>query len=63
MGLSKRARNVASLTNQTTIYGIMGGHCSPQPGSCRESVGDPQQSQESADDSTEANPRSCLHAG
>ena len=25
MGLSKRARNVASLTNQTTIYGIMGG--------------------------------------
>ena len=25
MGLSKRARNVASLTNQTSIFGIMGG--------------------------------------
>ena len=25
MGLSKRARNVASITNRTTIYGIMGG--------------------------------------
>ena len=34
MGLSKRARNVASLTNQTTIYGIMGG-LAPAPGSWR----------------------------
>jgi hypothetical protein len=25
MGLSKRARNVASISNRTTIYGIMGG--------------------------------------
>ena len=25
MGLSKKARNVASLTNQTSIFGIMGG--------------------------------------
>ena len=25
MGLSKRARNVASITNRTTIFGIMGG--------------------------------------
>ena len=25
MGLSKRARNVASISNRTTIYGTMGG--------------------------------------
>ena len=25
MGLSKKARNVASITNRTTIFGIMGG--------------------------------------
>jgi len=25
MGLSKRARNVASISNRTTIFGIMGG--------------------------------------